>query len=545
MKTLYRAAFLALVAALAAGSLPVEAQPRQRVPPQVAPAAGQPGTAAAESITPVQPKPEQPDPDVERVFRYRRPVFRLGQDYALRADESVTHLVVVMGDVTIAGRVDNDLSVTLGSVRLASTARIGGSLVVVGGNVIAEDGARVRQEVVVVGGTLTSDREVISEWGEQVVVGTPAVGRTIQGVVPWLTRGPLLGRLVVPDLWWMWWAVALFFVVYLAINTLLDRPVRASARVLSARPLSAFLLGLLVLLLTVPVLAILAASIIGIAVVPFVLCAIVAGAVIGKVAVIRSIGLAAIRPGGEEGRAMAFGAFILGFAVLTIAYIVPILGVVTWALTSVFGLGAAAVAFRTSLRRERPAVPVTPPPPPPEVMAAAAAPVVEPSVITAEPAPRVVNAPAFEAPVADAQPFTPPPLRTGEGLAQYPRAAFLDRVAAFALDAILVAIVNQLLFDMSRYEGMFPFLLLVYHIAFWAWRGTTLGGIIISLRVVRTHGANPRPVDALVRGLSSIFSIAALGIGCLWMLQDPEKQMWHDKIAGTIVVKVPRDLVLP
>ena len=35
-----------------------------------------------------------------------------------------------------------------------------------------------------------------------------------------------------------------------------------------------------------------------------------------------------------------------------------------------------------------------------------------------------------------------------------------------------------------------------------------------------------------------------IGIGCLWMLQDPEKQMWHDKIAGTLVVKAPREVVL-
>ncbi len=53
-----------------------------------------------------------------------------------------------------------------------------------------------------------------------------------------------------------------------------------------------------------------------------------------------------------------------------------------------------------------------------------------------------------------------------------------------------------------------------------------------------------RFVDALVRGLSSVFSIVALGTGCLWMLQDPERQMWHDKIAGTLVVKVPREVVL-
>ena len=60
-----------------------------------------------------------------------------------------------------------------------------------------------------------------------------------------------------------------------------------------------------------------------------------------------------------------------------------------------------------------------------------------------------------------------------------------------------------------------------------------------------TQGTELRFVDALVRGLASVFSIGALGIGCFWMLQDAERQMWHDKIAGTLVVKVPRDMVLP
>jgi uncharacterized RDD family membrane protein YckC len=157
--------------------------------------------------------------------------------------------------------------------------------------------------------------------------------------------------------------------------------------------------------------------------------------------------------------------------------------------------------------------------------------------------------PPYEGPppvAISAVPLEPPPPRAvfREGLAQYPRATFLDRVAAFALDCLLVAIANAIL-DMDRQEGFFFFLLLGYHIAFWAWKGTTLGGIICSLRVIRTHGAELRFADALVRGLSSVFSLAALGIGCLWMLQDPERQMWHDKIAGTLVVKVPRDLVLP
>jgi len=79
------------------------------------------------------------------------------------------------------------------------------------------------------------------------------------------------------------------------------------------------------------------------------------------------------------------------------------------------------------------------------------------------------------------------------------------------------------------------------HIGFWTWKGTTVGGIICQLRVVRTDGTPLRFVDALVRGLSSIFSLAVVGIGCLWILRDPERQAWHDKIAGTYVVKVPRN----
>jgi uncharacterized RDD family membrane protein YckC len=87
-------------------------------------------------------------------------------------------------------------------------------------------------------------------------------------------------------------------------------------------------------------------------------------------------------------------------------------------------------------------------------------------------------------------------------------------------------------------------MLFAYHLAFWAWKGTTLGGIICSVRIVRTSRAELRFIDTVVRGLSAIFSIVSLGIGYLWMINDPEKQTWHDKIAGTFVVKLPRELVL-
>ncbi len=78
--------------------------------------------------------------------------------------------------------------------------------------------------------------------------------------------------------------------------------------------------------------------------------------------------------------------------------------------------------------------------------------------------------------------------------------------------------------------------MLAYHIGFWAWKGTTFGGIVCQLRVVRLDGSPLRFVDALVRGIASLFSIAVVGLGCLWILKDEERQSWHDKIAGTYVV---------
>jgi uncharacterized RDD family membrane protein YckC len=127
-------------------------------------------------------------------------------------------------------------------------------------------------------------------------------------------------------------------------------------------------------------------------------------------------------------------------------------------------------------------------------------------------------------------------------LTSFPRAAFRDRLAAFVLDVILVLIAYRLLDDFARLEGgVFFFFLLVYHIGFWTWKRTTVGGIICQLRVVRVDGTPLTFADALVRGLSSIFSLAVVGLGCLWIVKDPDHQAWHDKIAGTYVVKVPRN----
>ena len=105
-------------------------------------------------------------------------------------------------------------------------------------------------------------------------------------------------------------------------------------------------------------------------------------------------------------------------------------------------------------------------------------------------------------------------------VATLPHASFRDRVAAGLLDLILVVLAWQLL-NRFRGERAFFLSLLAYHIGFWTWKGTTIGGIICQLRVVRVDGTPLRFVDALVRGLSAIFSVVVVGLGVFWILRDP------------------------
>ena len=242
---------------------------------------------------------------------------------------------------------------------------------------------------------------------------------------------------------------------------------------------------------------------------------------------------------------------LIGFALIVLAYMIPVVGLAAWAMVGVFGLGTATLTVMAGLRRERPLPPpqrATPPPaepplaPPPISDAApGGAPVWAASAPYAPPA-----AMPFQAAPPTSRVSAPPALPGAApvDLTAFPRATFLERIFAGGLDVVVVLIAFNL-FDWWRDGRAFFLLLLAYHVIFWTLKGTTVGGIIFNLRIVRTDGAALTPSDAVVRGLTSLLSAAALGLGFLWILRDPERQAWHDRVAGTYVVAVPRHWPVP
>lgn len=476
-------------------------------------------------------------------INFSNPALRIGQDFVLKQGDVAREAVVIAGDATIEGTIDRDVVVILGQVQVSSTAVIGGSLVVVGGNVKVAEGAKVNEDLFVIGGY--DGAAGFAPGGGHIVIGSSALGSSLRAFVPWLMNGLLLARPIVPSLWWVWTVAAVFFFINLILNLLFDTPIRASTATLRATPLSTFMTGLLVMLLAGPVCVLLAVSVIGIAVIPFFLCALLIGVLLGKIAFARWIGMSLIHQDDPADRRESLRSFIIGSAVMCIAYMIPVIGLVTWAMAGVFGLGAATMAFGSAYRREHPKKPRPPKPAPPVAD-------VPPVVSTP---PMGVDQPAAEAPLAmaAAEPaivsepeFAPEPAeeRTLRSLLSLPRGPFMDRLAAFVLDFILIVIVAQAL-DLDRgFDGPLGrlglLLAVAYHVGFWTWKQTTLGGIICNLRLVRIDGQPLQFSEALVRGLAGIFSLAVAGIGFLWILRDPERQAWHDRVAGTYVVKVPR-----
>jgi uncharacterized RDD family membrane protein YckC len=312
-------------------------------------------------------------------------------------------------------------------------------------------------------------------------------------------------------------------------------------------------MGLLANLLLPLVLLILIVTGIGIIIVPFLLAALFFGALIGKVAFLEYLGQAVGRATGAVEAMKPLLALLIGSAILAVLYVVPVLGLIAFAVTGLWGLGAALTAAFGSLRHESQEKSATPTTPAASTAPRGLAPIpvasgsgdvapgfpaataVAPDGDTGAGGPGGVAASPTQSPPLLAPSGTAPSAALPEALA-FPRAGFWERMGAAFLDVVLVGILSGLV-------GGSPvgFLVaLAYFAGMWTWKGTTVGGVVLNLKVVRLDGSPLTFAAALVRGLAAAFSVVVMFLGFLWIAWDPEKQGWHDRIAGTVVVRLPR-----
>lgn len=79
-------------------------------------------------------------------------------------------------------------------------------------------------------------------------------------------------------------------------------------------------------------------------------------------------------------------------------------------------------------------------------------------------------------------------------------------------------------------------------VLFWMAKQATPGKMAVSATIVDARTGNtPSKGQFIVRYLGYYVSIIPLFLGMIWVAFDGRKQGWHDKIAGTVVVRKRRE----
>ncbi len=87
-------------------------------------------------------------------------------------------------------------------------------------------------------------------------------------------------------------------------------------------------------------------------------------------------------------------------------------------------------------------------------------------------------------------------------------------------------------------NGVLPAIAIV---VFWIYRQATPGKMAIRASIVdAATGGHPTTAQLAIRYVGYYVSLLPLGLGFLWIVFDPRKQGWHDKLAKTVVVR-PRE----
>lgn len=453
-------------------------------------------------------------------------VVTVGGNSTLAKGKSADQVVSVFGSSTSEGEVTDSVVSVLGNSRV--TGPVGDSVVAVGGDAFVDSkvhgdvvavlgdvelgpAADIGGDVIAVGGVVRRDPTAVVHGNVQNVATN--LSAAFSGLRPWVEHCLLYGRplAIAPGLGWAWGLALGFLALYLVLALLFRGAVARCVETLETQPGRSLLAALLTVLLTPVAFIILCITIIGIAVLPFLAVGLFCAGLFGRTVVLAVLGRRATRLSDANAHQTVLAVLVGGVIVLGL-YLIPFVGFIVYNLLGIIGLGVVIYTLILAARVSSP-----------ERVAATAAAAPASAGKVAPEAATAADSSALDASVL-------------------PRAGFWIRIGALALDALLVGIVLGALWRHSMRLELLA--LATYAAVMWKFRGTTIGGVVFSLKVVRLDG---RPIDwatAIVRALGCFLSLAVMGLGFLWIVFDDGKQAWHDKIAGTVVVRVPKSVSL-
>lgn len=139
-----------------------------------------------------------------------------------------------------------------------------------------------------------------------------------------------------------------------------------------------------------------------------------------------------------------------------------------------------------------------------------------------------------QAPDGERRPFA------GQGPSLDAFAGFWIRLLGAVIDGLLLGVVTGFIDTIVTGGAAVGFVVAGAYFTYFhsTPAGQTVGNRVCGIRVVDADtGGHLDHVRALLRWLMSYVSGIALFIGYLWMLWDPAKQTWHDRVANSYVVK--------
>jgi len=534
---------VAMLTLLLAHALPAFAQDVEQpaTPPQSAPAAepsAQPDVEATDTSD---------DDDDDDNGHHHNVIMRFSKDTFVPAQDTADAVVTVSGSSTTEGHVREGVVSVFGNTRATGEVdedavalfgnvyvnnHVGGDVFALFGNVELGPQARVDGEVVVISGELIRD-PAASIRGDINEVTLPFEFGRFEWLRPWVKHCLLLGRPLAMEqgLGWAWTLAIGFLALYLVLALMFSQSVENCVKTLEQRPGRTLVASVLTLLLTPILTVLLMITVVGFAVVPFLWIALFLAGLFGKTVILAALGRRITRFTGSGPLSDVAIAVLIGGILVLGLYLIPVLGFIIYKVLGILSLGVVVYTLLIEIQAKREITS--------KAAAAAAGPGVTPTVETMAESSAAFDASASTAEATSAQAAATVAASTIPELS-LPRAGFWIRMGALFIDMVLIGVALSVL----RSDGVFLLALAIYGAVMWKMKGTTVGGVVCHLKVIRVDGREIDWSAAAIRALSCFLSLALAGLGFLWIAFDPNRQAWHDKIAGTVVVRVPQGIPL-